>query len=96
MSTITVGGALKVWARNRYVTDGVGVAEIMEETGKSYEEIRLALSESGVLLMTGGPHDTAMCRHDHRLALEHASGRCQHPVTSRKRNARERRELHAS
>lgn len=94
--TITVGGALKVWARTAYQVDGLGIFQIMQETGKSYEEIRLALSESGVTLLTGGPHDTATCRHDHRLSFEHMAGRCQHPVTSKKRTARERAALDAS
>lgn len=87
-----IGGALKVYARDAYA-NGDGIDQIMSYTGKSYEEIRLALSESGVQLITGGPHDTAICRHDHRLAFEHAAGRCQHPVTARKRTSRQRRLL---
>lgn len=87
-----IGGAFKVYAREAYA-DGYGIADIMSETGRSYEETRLALSEAGVQLLTGGPHDTATCRHDHRLALDHAAGRCQHPVTARKRTSRQRRLL---
>lgn len=87
-----VGGALKVYARDAYAS-GLGIAGIMDATGKDYETVRLALSESGVLLVTGGPHDTVTCRHDHRLAYEHAAGRCQHPVISRRRTARQRRIL---
>lgn len=87
------GGGLRTYARNVYATGAGGIFEIMEMTGKSYEEVRVALSETGVTLVTGGPHDMATCRHDHRLSYEHAAGRCQHPVTSRKRTARQRREL---
>ncbi len=84
-----VGGALKVYARQAYA-EGAGIADIMSETGKDYETIRVALGEAGVSLLTGGPHDTTTCRHDHRLAFEHAAGRCQHPVKVRKYNAKER------
>lgn len=87
-----IGGALKVYARQAYA-DGAGIADIMSETNKDYESIRLALSEAGVSLLTGGPHDTSTCRHDHRLAFEHAAGRCQHPVTARRRTARQRQLL---
>ncbi len=89
---VVIGGAFKVYARDAYAS-GDGILTIMEETGKSYEETRLALSETGVQLLTGGPHDTATCRHDHRLAFEHAAGRCQHPVTVRRRTTRQRRLL---
>lgn len=93
---INVGAALKVFARNVYVTGEGGIAMIMAQTGRSYEDVRLALSESGVSLVTGGPHNVAVCRHDHRLSVEHAAGRCQHPVTARKRTARQRRDLEAA
>lgn len=92
---VVIGGAFKVYARDAYAS-GDGILTIMEETGKSYEETRLALSEAGVQLLTGGPHDTATCRHDHRLAFEHAAGRCQHPVIARRRTARQRRILLAN
>lgn len=76
-----------------YVVEGYLVSELMDLTGKSYEDIRNILSESGAVLITGGPHDTATCHHDHTLAALHAAGRCPHPVKARKRTTRQRREL---
>jgi hypothetical protein len=83
----------RVLARNMYVTGVGGIFDIMEKTGRGYEEIRLALSEGGVTLVTGGPHDTATCRHDHSLAHEHARGRSCCRVFARPRTARQRRAL---
>lgn len=72
---------------------GSGIAEIMYDTGKSYEQVRNALGETGATLVTGGPHDTATCRHDHRLSHAHLTGANCCKVTSRRRTARERAAL---
>lgn len=85
----------RVYARNVYNTGAGGIFQIMEETGKGYDEVRFALSEAGVQLVTGGPHDTASCRHDHRLAFAHATGRCQHRVSLPRRSTRERKSVDA-
>lgn len=53
---------------------GWGIAEIMERTGKPYIEVRGKLLEAGTELITGGPHDTSDCEHDHSLAVDHANG----------------------
>jgi hypothetical protein len=85
--------SLMVYARNVYQTGMGGIADIMAETGRSYEQVRIALSESGVTLLTGGPHDTATCRHDHTLAHEHARGRTCCRVVARRRTAAQRKAL---
>jgi len=60
---------------------GYGMVEIMSMTGKAYIEVRTGLLEAGTTLLTGGPHETDYCRHDHTLARAHARGECRHPVT---------------
>lgn len=53
---------------------GWGIAKIMEYTGKPYIEVRGKLLEAGTTLITGGPHDTNECWHDHSLAVMHDQG----------------------
>lgn len=53
---------------------GWGIAEIMERTGKPYIEVRGKLLEAGTKLITGGPHDTSECEHDHSLEIMHDQG----------------------
>lgn len=81
-------GALRVEYEN-----GMGVSALMEMSGKSYEEVREGLAAAGAVLITGGPHDTQRCGHDHRLALAHATGRCLHPVISKPYTAKQRKEM---
>jgi len=65
---------------------GWGVAEIMERSGKSYEQVMMGLREAGTVLITGGPHDTGKCLHNHDLADAHARGaRCCEPKRGRRR-----------
>ena len=53
---------------------GWGIAEIMERTGKEYIEVRSRLLEAGTVLITGGPHDTDDCDHQHWLTEAHENG----------------------
>lgn len=85
--------SLTAFARNAYVNGEGGIRDIMDATGRGYEEVRVALSEGGVTLVTGGPHDTATCRHDHRMAHEHARGRACCKVVARPRTAKQRQAL---
>ncbi len=67
---------------------GWGVAEIMYQSGKTYEQVTTGLRESGTTLVTGGPHAFTSCRgrHDHTLAHAHANGaRCCEAKVGRKR-----------
>lgn len=56
---------------------GHGISQIMTETGLDYERTMTKLKAGGVRLITGGPHDTDACQHDHTLAVAHRNGaRC--------------------
>lgn len=70
---------------------GYGIAVIMDMTGAPYIEVFTKLRDAGTTLITGGPHDTTRCQHDHTLAAKHASGECQHPVTAKPYTAAERK-----
>lgn len=56
---------------------GFGVRDIMAYTGMAYVDVTDRL---GDITITGGPHDTEFCRHDHELAKDHLTGVCQHPA----------------
>lgn len=60
---------------------GYSMLDIMTMTGQGYIEVRTKALEAGTTLITGGPHATDYCRHDHTLARAHARGECQHPAT---------------
>jgi hypothetical protein len=72
---------------------GYSLLQIMEMTGKAYIEVRTRLLEAGTTLLTGGPHATDYCRHDHSLAGAHARGECQHPATPGLRPRTKRNEV---
>lgn len=44
---------------------GLGLAQIMARTGAEYGALIDKARRASIPLVTGGPHDTATCRHQH-------------------------------
>lgn len=70
-------------AMRQMYESGYGVMRILEYTGMSYIDVHTRLVEAGTALITGGPHDTERCRHEHWLSEKHANGSCVHPAGSK-------------